>query len=80
MLLIYQEDPQSRITTQAAPQLPWPAQAFYDWHEVNRLVRTTIIGGLIPDGSSPGGAGPNAGLDLLRNDCGDPGQSWLRTT
>ena len=44
-------------------------QAFYDWHEVNRLAPTYNYQALIPDGQlASAGRAKYAGLDLVRSD------------
>ena len=67
---IFQEDPQSpdRNSSRAAIAVAG-TQAFYDWHEVNRLVPDYNYQRLIPDGQlASAGRAKYAGLDLLRND------------
>lgn len=71
---IYLEDPQSpdHPSSRAAIAVAG-TQAFYDWHEVNRLVPDYNYRALIPDGRlASAGRAKYAGLDLLRSD-------WPRT-
>jgi len=67
---IYLEDPQSpdHPSSRAAIAVAG-TQAFYDWHEVNRLVPDYNYRAIIPDGQlASAGRAKYAGLDLLRSD------------
>jgi len=67
---IYLENPQNpqRPSSRAAVSVAG-TQAFYDWHEVNRLVPQRNYRELIPDGELPGvGREKYAGLNLARTD------------
>ena len=73
---IFQENPESpKSAVSAAAIATAGTQAFYDWHEISRMVpeydQTSIAPyrSIIPDGQLAGaGREKYAGLDLVRND------------
>lgn len=70
VLKIFVEDPQSPDSASSRAAIAAAGtQAFYDWHEVNRLVPDYNYQALIPDGQlASAGRAKYAGLDLLRSD------------
>lgn len=70
VLKIFLEDPQTPDSASSRAAIAVAGtQAFYDWHEVNRLVPDYNYQRLIPDGQlASAGRAKYAGLDLLRSD------------
>lgn len=67
---IFLENPESpKLPSSQAAVAAAGTQAFYDWHEVNRLVPQRNYRDLIPDGQLPGvGRDKYKGLNLTRTD------------